>query len=244
MLLVIGLLLGCANRAQNQEILLYCGAGLRPCMEEVVAQAKQVHGLNIVADYAGSETLLSRIRLSQKGDLYLPGDRRYMDLAREAGLIRACKPVCLFKPVLFVQKGNPKGIHGLQDLLKPNLRCGFGDPKACAIGLKTRKILEKNKIPWDQMEANVRFLSLTVNELGLQIQAQTLDAVIVWDAMARCFEDWGEIIPIKPEENLISHVDLGLLECSENRTQARLLYDFITSKRSRAVFKKHGYALE
>ncbi|HUT90950.1 MAG TPA: substrate-binding domain-containing protein, partial [Thermoguttaceae bacterium] len=157
---------------------LYCGAGIRPPVEELAKEFGRRHGVNIICDYAGSEVLLSRIKLTGEGDLYMPGDVHYVELAEKEGLIARKETVCYFVPVILVQAGNPEKIYTLEHLTRDGLKVGLGDPKACAIGPKSLRILEKNKI--SKEDVDVTFWSPTVTELANHIKAGSLDAVIVW----------------------------------------------------------------
>ena len=67
--------------AETKELLLYCGAGIRPPVDELVETFGRLNGVKIVTDYAGSEVLLSKIKVSHRGDLYMPGDRYYIEQA-------------------------------------------------------------------------------------------------------------------------------------------------------------------
>ncbi len=239
---------GCKRReaqsGNTTELLIYCGAGLRPVADELIAVFERDHGVRIIADYAGSEVLLSKMRLVHKGDLYMPGDKHYVDQAAKEDMIFSQSSVCYFVPTILVQKGNPKNIHTLADLLKPGVKVGLGDPKACAIGRKTMQILAKNNISRQDIEKNVFFQSLTVNELGLQIQAKSLDAVIVWDAIAKYYPDEGEEISIPPTMNVISTVDIGVLKFTANRSPAEGFLQFAASDKGKAIFRKHLYTIE
>jgi len=229
--------------SQPVEMLLYCGAGLRPVADELVRMFTSTHNVKIATDYAGSEVLLAKMRLVRKGDLYLPGDRYYVDQAVQANMVLSQTPVCYFAPTILVQKGNPKNIHSLRDLTGPGLKIGLGDPQACAIGKETRQLLDKNHISWQDIEKNVVFQSLTVNELGLQIQAKALDAVIVWDAIAKYYPDDGTEIPIPAQMNVISTVDLAVLSFTRNRSLAEQFTRFAASEQGRAIFRKHHYTV-
>ncbi|NQU20910.1 MAG: molybdate ABC transporter substrate-binding protein [Candidatus Nealsonbacteria bacterium] len=220
---------------------LYCGAGIRPPVAELVEKFEQEHGVTIKVDYAGSEVLLSRIKLSGKGDLYMPGDVHYVEQAKEAGLIATSEPVCYFVPVILVQKDNPKKIHTLDDLTRADVKVGLGDPKVCAIGRKASKIFVKNEI--DEEKVNVKYRSATVNNLGTQIKLDVLDAVIVWGATAAYFAADAEVVTIPPEKNVISKVAVGVLKSAKHPELARKFVEFITSERGQAVFKKHHYTL-
>jgi len=241
---------GCNSKNPHQadtepnELLLYCGAGLHPVADELAAVFESQYGVKIVTDYAGSEVLLSKIKLLRKGDLYMPGDKEYVDQAANEDMILTRNSVCYFVPVILVQKGDPKNIARLHDLLRPGLKVGLGDAKACAVGRQTRQILSKNNIAWQDIEKNVAFQSLTVNELGMQIQAKALDAVIVWDAIAWYYADHGTAISIPPEQNIISTVDVGVLAFTENRSLAEKFVEFAASDEGSAVFAKHHYTVE
>ncbi len=248
--LVAVLLLGC-NRdtpqesgSATKELLLYCGAGIRPPVEEIAQTFEREHGVKIVTDYAGSEVLLSKIKLARRGDLYMPGDQYYVDQAAKEGMILSQKALCHFVPTILVQKGNPKNIAGLEDLLRPGLKLGLGDAKACAIGRTTKQIFAKNNIAWEDVEKNLAFQSLTVNELGMQIQAGSLDAVIVWDAIARYYSEHGTQVPIAVEKNVISTVNIGVLTFTKNRSLAEEFVEFAASPLGREVFSKHNYRTE
>jgi len=244
------LLVGCEEKqvekqpTEGVELVLYCGAGIRPPVAELVEVFRREHGVKIAIDYAGSEVLLSKIKLNRRGDLYLPGDKHYIEQAAQAGMILSREPVFYWVPTILVQKGNPKNISGLEDLLRPGLKLGLGDASACAIGRTTQQILDKNGIAWDNVKNNLAYQSLTVNELGMQIQADSLDAVIVWDAMARYYSKYGDEVPIAPDKNIISTVNVGVLKFTEHKELAEKFVAFLTSVRGKEIFSKHGYQTE
>jgi len=238
----IGLAAGCGR--SEAPLTVHCGAGIKPPVAEMISLFGKEHGIRIDADYAGSEVLLSKIKLARAGDVYMPGDREYIEMAEKEGLILEHRPVCYFVPTILVRKGNPRKIRTLQDLLQPGLRLGLGDPRACAVGRQTRKILEKNGIDRAAVEKNLVFQSMTVNDLGLQIQAGSLDAVIVWDAVAAQYDRHGEAVPIPPEKNVISTVNAGVLVFAKDRERARQFVASLVSDRGREVFRKHRYRVD
>lgn len=242
---------GCGNgsdRAQNSQdhptLMLFCGAGIQPPVSELVEEFNRSHECRIEVDYAGSEILLSRIKLKEKGDLYMPGDQSYVDIAADAGMIESSTVACYFVPAILVAKGNPEGIASLQDLTRDGLRLGLGDANACAIGRQSRKIFAKNNISWTNVEKNLVFQSLTVNELGMQIQAGSLDAVIVWDAIANQYLDHGELVTIPPDQNVISTVPVAVLSFSRNKALAGKFAEFAASAQGRSVFRRHHYRID
>ena len=232
------------SESNPKELLLYCGAGIRPPVAQMAEQFESEHGVKIVTDYAGSEVLLSKIKLTRKGDLYMPGDKHYVEQAAQEGMIFSEKSVCYFVPTILVRKGNPKNIRRLQDLLKPGIKLGLGDAKACAIGRKTKQIFAKNNIAWEDVEESLTFQSLTVNELGMQIQAGSLDAVIVWDAIVGYYSEHGTEVIIPPEQNVISTVNVGVLSFTENRSLAEKFVEFAVSEAGQGILAEHNYRTE
>lgn len=224
--------------------MLYCGAGIRTPVSEIAKAFEKKHDVIIEADYAGANILLSRIKLTKRGDLYMPGDIRYVQQADREGLIASSQNACYFIPVIFVRKGNPNNIRGVADLTREGLRLGFGNRKACAIGRVTSEILRRNSVEPDDMERNVVFRSLTVNELGLHIKAGKIDATIVWDAVAAQYPKEGDIVRIPKDKNIISTVPVAALRSSKHPKEAAAFQEFVLSKEGRAIFAKHHYTTE
>ena len=241
------LLFGCKaekpeeSGSEAKELLLYCGAGIRPPVQQIAEAFESEHGVKVITDYAGSEMLLSKIKLARRGDLYMPGDKHYVEQAASDGMILSQQSVCYFVPTILVRKGNPNKINGLRGLLADGLKLGLGDAKACAIGRKTKQIFAKNNISWEDVEKNLVFQSLTVNELGMQIQAGSLDAVIVWDAIASYYVEHGTEVPIPVEKNVISTVNIGILSFTQDRSLAEEFVKFAASQSGQDIFKQHNY---
>jgi molybdate transport system substrate-binding protein len=225
------------------ELLLYCAAGIRPPVEELTQRFQTSHRVKIALDFAGSQVLLAKLKLSGRGDLYIPGDKEYMDQAARENLILSQQILCCFVPTILVQKGNPRNIRGIADLLQPGLKLGLGNAEACAIGQISKRIFARNDIAWDRVEKNLAFQSMTVNELGLQIQSGALDAVIVWDAIARYYQDHGTEVPIPAEQNILSTVSVGVLSTTRHKSWADRFVAFATSAEGQAVFRKHHYSV-
>jgi len=226
------------------SLLLYCAAASRPPAAEIIKAFNAETGVKVEVDYSGSGVLLSRMKLSGKGDLYMPGDVKYIEQAKELGLIASQKSACCFVPVILVQKGNPKGIKTLQDLTRPGIRLGLGNPDACAIGKSCERIFKKNNIDRDALKKNLVFQSVTVNELGVQIKTGQLDATIVWDAIAAYYSKEAEAVAIPPEQNEISPVGIAVLSFSKNKDLSSRFAAFVAGEKGKTIFRKHNYTID
>jgi len=190
------LLCGCkAEKSEDsdsgvKELLLYCGAGIRPPADELVEIFGREYGVRVAPDYAGSEVLLSKIKIARRGDLYMPGDKYYVEQAAQEDMVLSQRSVCYWVPTILVQKGNPKKIFGLEDLLKPGVKLGLGDPGACAIGRTSnpnkysqrttspsktsRKIWYFNLLPSMSWVCKYRQNHLTLLSFGMQWPGTTV----------------------------------------------------------------------
>jgi molybdate transport system substrate-binding protein len=228
----------------DKALFMFCGAGLREAAEDLIAGFQAKTGAKIEPTYTGSGCLLAQITLSESGDLYLPGEDYYMDMAQKRGYVTASRTVAYFVPVIMVQKGNPKGIHSLQDLMQPKVRVGIGEPKACAIGDFTPKVLAANGIAMEQFEKNVTAQFATAPELGNALKLGGVDAIIQWDALAHPYLDAAEVVPIPTTEKTVSSIPLGVLKFSQQPELAKQFLDFVAGPEGQALFRKRHYTLD
>ena len=240
-LLLAAASVGCSKNPappQQKPVRILAGAGLRPAVDELIAAFGRRTGIRVVPDYGGSGMILTRAKMGADADLFLPGDVWYVQqLHEQAQLIERQKPVAYFVPVIVTPKGDTR-VGGLPDLFTDGLRVALGNPKACQVGRISRKILRKNGLDPDKLDAK---LSITVNELGVWVKAGGTDATIVWDAIAANLAPDVRVVPIPPEQNIISRVVVGLLTRSERKDRAGKFVDFITGPAGQAILKAKGY---
>ncbi len=224
---------------EPHSLLVYCGAGMRKPMDELGSLFEVEYGIPINYNYAGSNTLLSQMELTQMGDVYMPGATYYFDIAKEKGITDYEQRVAYHVPVIAVPKGNPAGITSLADLAKPGVTVILGDSKAAAIGKLADKILEENGI-YDTVANNIIARGATVNELVVYTSMEQADASIIWEDLVVNSEKM-EIVEIPREQNIIKIIPIGTLTFSEKKDTATKFVDFVASPEGKAIFEKHGF---
>lgn len=222
-----------------QSLLVYCGAGMRKPMDEIGLLFEEKYGISANYNYAGSNTLLSQMELTQKGDIYMPGATYYFDVAKEKGFTDYEQLIAYHMPVIAVPKGNPANITSLDDLAKPGVKVILGDPKAAAIGNLGNKILEKNGI-YEDVENNIIARGATVNELVIYVSMNQADASIIWEDLVVNSEKI-ETVAIPSEQNIIKIIPIGTLTFSEKNDAAKTFVDFVASEEGKIIFEKHGF---
>ncbi|MEN7547779.1 molybdate ABC transporter substrate-binding protein [Rapidithrix thailandica] len=234
----------CAPSQENREkkdLFFYCAAGMKPAVEKIAKAYQQEFGVTVNIQYGGSGTLLSNLRIAKgNADLYLAADQSYIDNAREYDLIEEVQPVAFLRPVIAVAKGNPKNIQGLNDLKNPEIKTALANPDAASVGRQTKKILQGTG-DWDAINANVKVLKPTVNEVANDIKLGAIDAGIIWDATANQYPEI-EQISVPEFDAHRKKVTVAVLKSSSNPTQTLHFIRYMASKnKGLKVFEELGY---
>ncbi len=226
----------------QQVLTLYCAAGIKPAVLKATQAFQQEYGVQVNIEYGGSGTLLSRIEIAPVGDLYIAADSSYIDKAKEKGLVDERLPLAKMKPVIAVQKGNPKGIMSVSDLARPDVKLALGNPGASSIGRQTKILLEKVDF-WEAVEDNATKQGVfkpTVPEIANDVKLGVVDAAVVWDATVNQYPEL-EAISV-PEFNVAEkNVTIAVLKSSKNPTTALRLARYLNSVEGNKIFKESGF---
>lgn len=222
-----------------ESLFVYCGAGMRKPMDEIGLLFEEENGISVNYNYAGSNTLLSQMELTQKGDIYMPGATYYFDVAREKGFTDYEQLIAYHVPVIAVPKGNSANITSLDDLAKSGVKVILGDSKAVAIGKLGDTLLKDNGI-YEDVEKNVVARGATVNELVVYISMDQGDASIIWEDLVVNSEKI-ESVAINSQNNIIKIIPIGTLSFSNKNDAAKKFVDFVASDKGKTIFEKHGF---
>jgi len=228
--------------AGRRELLVLSGAGLRPAMDAIAEAYERRYGVRVRMSYAGAGVLLAQLSFSKRGDIYVPGELFYAEQAKRRGLVVDWKVACYFVPVIAVQKGNPKGIRTLADLGRPGVRVGLGDPKAMPAGIIAERILKRAGV-WERVKRNVVMRAGAIPTLGNALSLRTIDASIIWDAVARQFSEHVDVIPIPPKFNELVIVPVAVTKFAKDPEEARRFVEFATSEEGKRIFEEKGFTV-
>lgn len=204
--------------AGQKPLLMFCAAGVKPPVEAIAREYERAFGVRVQLQYGGSGTLLSSLRVTKVGDLYLAADESYMKSARELGLLAEMIPVAKQRPVIAVARGNPKNIRALEDLLRTDVRVAAANPDAASIGRTVRALLQKSG-QWAGMEKRVTVFKPTVNDVANDVKIGSVDAGIVWDATARQYPEL-EVVAVPLFDAAAETISVGVLKSSQQSAAA------------------------
>jgi molybdate transport system substrate-binding protein len=207
-----------------------CSAAQKP-WKELVKLFEEETGIRVEAVYGSSGHLLAQLRMAG-GDVYAPAAPFYMEKAVEEGLVdpSTVRKVVLLYPVILVPKGNPAGISSLEDLARPGVRVGIGEPEHVAVGRYARQLLEEAGL-WEKVKHNIVVYAKNVAELTNYVAMGAIDAAIVWDVNHWWYPNRTEMVPI-PEKYWKhigpSYVPIAVATGSKHREEALRFIEFVT----------------
>ncbi len=227
------------NGGDENSLVMFCAAGMKQPVTAIAEQYEKETGIKVQLQFAGSGTLLSSLEVAP-GDIYLAADSSYTDLAREKGLVAETMLVAWMRAGFGVAKGNPKGLSKLAEVKRDDLRIGIGNPDAASVGKFTRKVLEEEGL-WDGFEPEVQFP--TVNELANAIKLGTVDAAILWDAVAHQYPEI-DFVNLPEFEKRKKDITVGVLKKSKRPTEALKFCRYLTARdRGLPIFEEDGYEI-
>ena len=252
---VVTLIAGCGKQSKTtggEEVLVLCGGSMRAPLEELKKRYEKISEDTIVTTYGGSGELCAQIDKSGRGDLYLCHDP-FMPWAAERGLISEWETVAALHIVIIVPKGNPKGIRTLGDLGKPGLRVGIGNRTYSTSGQIIKQVLSQRPFG-DSVLRNVRVETKGHQQRCNDVAMGTIDASVVWDAVATLYPQKLDILPIdmmgidaitsatyKRSDIKKTGVTLGIVKGAKERDAVQRFYEF-AKKEAAEVFAGAGFA--
>ncbi len=221
-------------------LLVYCAAGLQPPAEAIAREYEQQFGVPVQLQYGGSGTLLSNLRVSGRGDVFLAADESYLDLARSNQLVSETLPIGRMQMAVAVRHGNPKHLRTFADLLRADVRVALANPDAAAVGKILRDLLRRTG-DWAALEQHAKVFKPTVSDVANDVELGAVDAGVVWDATVALYPDL-EAVSFPPINRGEQRVGVGVLRCSRQPGAARAFARFLTAPdQGLREFARAGY---
>jgi ABC-type molybdate transport system substrate-binding protein len=158
---------------------------------------------------------------------------------------------------LVVAKGNPRKIHGIDDLGRDDLKIMLPNPLTEGImTFYAKKVLINHKL-WDKLSGgkeckscdptpNVHFTSVHHREIPDGLKAGTVDAGIIFATETRNSLKEGialEAVPLPPADSLINEVSyaIGVLTKAGHKDAANSYLSFLQSDQGQNAYAKFGF---
>jgi molybdate transport system substrate-binding protein len=229
--------------AKKCELLFYVGITMVKPMSLLAEEFEKSSECKIKILQGGSKDLYDSLKMSKKGDLYMPGSVSYRERFLHEGLLDEAVFVGYNKAALVVKKGNPKKIPASLDALSDsNYMVVLGNEQSGSIGAETKKILEKYG-NYQEAMLNTIYLTTDSRNLTKAIKDGEADVVLNWYATTFWDENKNAVegIPLDERYAKKKMLTLNLLKSSTNKDETKKFMEFATSKRGREVFYEYGF---
>ncbi len=186
---------------------------------------------------------MSSIDESRVGDLFLPADDSYIELAKQKSLIAEVIPIAQMRAVVAVERGNPKGIRSLSDLYRKDVRLVQANPDSAAIGKVTRDSMA-DPDNWKRLEEATIGFRPTVADVANDVVIHAADAGIVYSVVLNSYPDL-EAVEVPELANIKSQVSIGVIQSSK-QAAAALHFARYTSAKDRGLlhYAKLGFQVQ
>lgn len=223
---------------EQPEITLYAGSMLRPAIEATITAFEQREGVRVTRVYNGCGILVAQMKAGQVPDAYFACDIEFMNQVR--GLFPKSHDISRNELVILVKKGNPLGVHTLQDLTKPGLRVGIGHEKQCAMGWITQRTFAESGLKTEVMK-NVVVQTPTGDMLVNQMRSGSLDAAVAYLSNAAGSAEFLDAIRIQGIPCSVATQPFGVAKNSAHKQAADRLLEAIRGDSSKERFASEGF---
>jgi ABC-type molybdate transport system substrate-binding protein len=190
-------------------------------------------------------------------DVYASVNLGHLKTLKKAGLMDSYAIYLHNEMVLMVAQGNPKGIKGIKDVARADVRTSMPNPVSEGImRFYGRKVLERHGL-WNHVSAgkecascqttpNNWFTSVHHRETPERILDGRSDTGIVWvTEVMQAKRDGAKVdmVRLPPEDSLVNEVSyaIGSLTNSKRKAMADRYVQFLSSPGARAAYEKYGF---
>lgn len=195
--------------------------------------------------------ILGNLKITLKPDIFTAGKGRMKKLAAKSWFAQTA-PYARNRLAIMVYKGNPKNVHSLSDLAKPDIRISMPNPKWEGIALNIEKAYVKaggQKLRDEIMVAKVKkgttFLThIHHRQTPMRIMKKKSDAGPVWYTEAYFQKMIGNpigMVKIQPKNNVVVTYVAGRMKSAPHMQAAKDFFSFLQSAKAQAIYQKYGF---
>jgi molybdate transport system substrate-binding protein len=238
-----------ARSAPRPALTVFAAASLTDAFRDLGRAYEAAHpGASVRFSFAGSQQLAVQIEQGAPADVFASADRRWMEYARDKGVIDGDAPVfARNRLVVIVPRRNPARIRRLEDLARRGTKLVVA-AGAVPAGSYTREMLAKLAATpgfpagFDrQVLANVVSEEENVRSVVSKVQLGEADAGVVYRSdvtppVARYVAE----LAIPDSANVIAEYPIARVKASANAAAAREFIALVTSDEGRRILERHG----
>ena len=247
--LIAALICAGAIRAATAEqlpmIFVYGPGGPAPAIREAAKVFGAANGVSVVVASGPTTNWVDKAR-NDADVLYTGSENMVHEYAKaipHAFDPSTAEPLYLRPVVILVRPGNPKGIQGIHDLLKPGVRI-LVVAHGGQIGLWEDVVGRTGDI--DMVRAfrhNMVFPAAPSSSVALERwkSEKDIDAWLVWNIWSVANPGVADVVPVDEQYRIYRDTGVLLTRKGAANPKVKAFVDFLKSKEGRAIFVKWGW---
>jgi len=223
--------------ALKGDITVFAAASLTESFEEVGDAFMRANpGVKVTFTFDASSALVTQITQGAPADVFASADTATMDKLTTAGLNGAA-PVTFATNLLSIitGPGNPKGITGLADLARADLKLVLCDPSV-PCGRYAAQSLAKAKVT-----ATPVSLEQNVKGVVTKVTAGEADAGIVYTTDVKAAGAKAAGVAIPADQNVVATYPIASTKTSKRADVDQAFIAYLTSADGQTILAKYGF---
>jgi accessory colonization factor AcfC len=238
------LLISTAANAAN-ALNVYGPGGPAPAMKEIASAFTAEKGIavNVIA---GPTSQWVAVAKTNADVLFSGAENMMSDFAKalpDTFSLTQAEPIYLRPAAILVRPGNPKGIHGLRDALKPGVKiltvAGAGQ-----VGLWEDVAGRTGDIDMVKSFRRNMILPEAPNSAAAKeqwIEHPEIDVWLIWNIWQVANPQLAQVVDLEPEFRIYRDAGIVLTKNASDNADAKAFIGFVKSDAGRAIFKKWGW---
>ena len=222
------------SSASPAEIKVFAAASLTAAFTKIGEDFTAANGgTKVTLNFAGSQALATQIQQAAPADVFASADITNMDKVKD--LVGPPQIFASNQLQIVVEKGNPKGVKGLDDLANPDLKVVLAAPDV-PVGKYSQQALEKAGVTVKPVSQEQ-----DVKAVVSKVLLGEADAGIVYTTDVTAGGDKVEGVDIPEDQNVVATYPIATVKASKAPDQAQAFMDYVLSDQGQQVLKSYGF---
>jgi molybdate transport system substrate-binding protein len=199
--------------------------------------------VNISYNFGSSGALQQQIEQGAPADIFISAAKKQVDALEQKGLVVAgTRNIIAKNRLVLVVPKNVVGITSFYNLKDSNVKkIAIGEPRSVPAGQYGQQVLEKLKI-WSEIKSKLVFAN-NVRQVLASVESGNADAGLVYITDAKISNQVKVVVTADEKYHSAIIYPLVVIKRSKNVDAAKEFSQFLSSDKSKAVFKKYGFIL-
>ncbi len=221
---------GCASGPRRAAVTVFASASLTEAFGDLTAP-----GLPVAYSFAGSGALVTQVLQGAPADVVATADAASMQRLTDAGLVGAPVVFARNRLGILVQPANPKGIAGLADLARSDLKVVLGDETVPA-GTYAAQALVAAGVKVEPVSKEV-----DVKAAVAKVTTGEADATVVYVTDVTAAGARGQGVEIPADQNVVAEYSIAIVKGSDDPEAAAAFVDEVVGGSGQDALRRRGF---